>query len=78
MFQKQLAAFIPLITSAAKAKSFRNDIKDARNKAAQHGRHGGLLTNNAINISFSQKGLNAVRVSYTSVSIPVLVHGVSS
>ncbi|KAK9412868.1 putative Peroxidase TAP [Seiridium unicorne] len=62
-FRTQLAHLIPFITSAADARRFRGEIKDAKKKAAESGRSIGLIDNSAVNLSFSQKGLNVLGIT---------------
>ncbi|KAH6653049.1 peroxidase TAP [Truncatella angustata] len=62
-FRDQLAHLLPLITSAGDARSFRNEVKDAKRKAAQIGRQTGLLENSAVNIAFSKTGLTTLGIN---------------
>lgn len=70
-FKHQLAHLIPLITTAGHARKFRSDIRQAKQTAAQTGRQTGLLDNSAVNIAFSQTGLNVVSttIKYTFISL---------
>lgn len=61
-FRTHLAAFIPLITSVRDARNFHQHIADNKKEAARHGKKPALLEHAAINIAFSQKGLDFVSV----------------
>lgn len=59
-FRRQLASFVPLVTSVTQAKGLHKDINDSKQKAKKEGSKPPLLKLSAINIAFSQKGLNKV------------------
>ncbi|KAI1860788.1 uncharacterized protein JN550_011250 [Neoarthrinium moseri] len=61
-FQKQLATFVPLVTTSAKADDCRKDIRKAKEEAARKGEKCPLIEISGVNISFSQKGLNVLGI----------------
>ncbi|ETS85594.1 hypothetical protein PFICI_03619 [Pestalotiopsis fici W106-1] len=62
-FRNQLTHLLPLITSAKDARSFREEIKDAKRRIAPEGHQIGLIENSSVNIAFSQFGLTALGIT---------------
>ncbi|GAP93476.1 hypothetical protein SAMD00023353_13300010 [Rosellinia necatrix] len=62
-FREDLRSFIPLITSTTDAKKFHQSIKEAKREAAKQRKPCSLIENSAVNLSFSQKGLDALGIS---------------
>ncbi|KAJ8108503.1 dyp-type peroxidase [Nemania bipapillata] len=62
-FRDHLRSIIPLITTTTEAKAFHQTISDGKKEANKNGKPFPLIENSAVNIAFSQKGLQALGIT---------------
>ncbi|KAI0142742.1 Dyp-type peroxidase [Xylariaceae sp. FL1272] len=75
-FRRDLSTLLPLVTSVTEAKRFHGSINEAKREAAREGRKCQMLEMHAVNIAFSQKGLDVLGIgSNGSIGDPIFENG---
>ncbi|KAI0869682.1 hypothetical protein GGS24DRAFT_511698 [Hypoxylon argillaceum] len=62
-FREHLRSIIPLITTTTEAKAFHQTLSHGKKEARKNGKPFPLIENSAVNIAFSQTGLEALGIT---------------